>query len=300
MDGNIFAIKQFSLHDGPHLRTTVFFKGCPMNCLWCHNPEGISPQVQIVSDPEKCVGCGECADQCETGSLKLTESGPLRNNSTCRCCGSCTELCPSLAHEKVGWRAGVAEVLSEIEKDIPFYDCSGGGVTFSGGEPLAQPEFLLALLKGCEALAIHRTVDTSLHAPENVVAAVAEKTDLFLCDIKHMDSSVHQRITGVDNVRILGNIRFLASEGYPLRIRLPLIPSVNDDEGNLIETIAFIKSLGSIESVDLLPYHKSGRAKYKKLDMINPLPDTTDMDRKALQEIVDLFHRSEFKTVVGG
>ena len=207
VSGKIFAIKRFSLHDGPHLRTTVFLSGCPLSCDWCHNPEGMSATVRIVSSPDKCIGCGECVEHCPSTALSRGAGGIERDTDSCDVCGECVHRCPALAHEQTGWRTTVAEVMAEVEKDLPFYDQSGGGVTFSGGEPFDQPDFLMALLKACGRLSIHRTVDTSAYTSSRILLEAAEHTELMLCDIKHMDPALHKRYTGVDNKQILINIQ---------------------------------------------------------------------------------------------
>ena len=297
--GTIFAVKPFSLHDGPNLRTTVFFKGCPLNCLWCHNPEGIQPATTVVSSPDKCVGCGECVAQCQQGALVLKENTIVRESEKCSCCFGCVEQCPALVHEAIGWQSDVAGIMEVVKKDIAFFDQSGGGVTFSGGEPLAQPEFLLALLKACGQLAIHRVVDTSVWAPSKVVREVAAYTDLFLCDIKHMDDSIHKKNTGVGNELILDNIRLLASKGQEIRIRVPLIPGMNDSPDNLLATAAFIKTLG-ISSIDMLPYHQAARAKYDKLNIVYPGETIKKTEDKDLHQAVTLMERCGLEVVIGG
>lgn len=158
----IFSIKHYALHDGPNIRTTVFFKGCPLSCFWCHNPEGIDAQIEIVTIADKCIGCKECIHGCPESALAFTEQGLVRDQQRCTVCMNCVEICPALAHEALGWHSDIDSVMAEIEKDLVFYDQSGGGVTFSGGEPLMQAD-ALQLLKRCGDLEIHRAVDTSAH-----------------------------------------------------------------------------------------------------------------------------------------
>jgi len=298
--GTLFAIKRFSLHDGPNLRTTVFFSGCPLECLWCHNPEGISPQVRTVSWVEKWVGCGECISHCPRQALSMGPDAVERDNEQCDSCGDCVQHCPALVHEQTGWQATVGEVMEEIEKDLPFYDQSGGGVTFSGGEPFAQPEFLMALLKACGELSIHRTIDTSAYTTRRLMLEAAEVADLMLCDIKHMDTIQHKKVTGVGNELILENIRLLAGSGYAIRIRLPLIPGVNDSRDNIEATIDFIKQLENVTSVDVLPYHQAAKAKYNKLGTDYrgaTIPVLTD---SALEQTLMLLGQHGLEVVVGG
>ena len=264
VSGIIFAIKRFSLHDGPHLRTTVFFSGCPLTCHWCHNPEGMSSDLKVVSSIEKCVGCGECISSCPQRALHIGPHGLERDQQACQVCAECVSSCPALVHEQTGWSVTVDDVMSEIRKDQPFYDQSGGGVTFSGGEPFDQPTFLMALLRACKTLGIHRAIDTSAYTSSQTLLEAAQLADLILCDIKHMDPAQHKRFTGVDNKLILENIRLLDEFPCKIRIRLPLIPGVNDSSDNIAATVSFIKQLDNIEAVDVLPYHQAAKTKYKK------------------------------------
>jgi pyruvate formate lyase activating enzyme len=265
--GTIFAVKRYAIHDGPNIRTVVFFKGCPLSCWWCHNPEGLSRVVELVWDDGKCVGCGLCRQQCPSASLVAAPEGIVWRRESCLGCGGCVEACPALALEVTGREAGVDEVMAALVQDQPFFDHSGGGVTFSGGEPLAQPEFLLALLRECGRLGIHRAVDTSGFASADVLAQVAEETDLFLFDLKLMDRDRHRLFTGVSNAPILANLRLLAERGAAVQVRLPLIPGVNDDVVNLRATGAFVAALPGVDAIDLLPYHGAAAAKYRKLNL---------------------------------
>lgn len=263
----IFDIKRYALHDGPNIRTTVFFKGCPLSCHWCHNPEGIDFKIKIIHSTEKCIGCGECVEQCPQAALASTATGIERCKKTCTSCQECVALCPAVAHEATGRVIRTAELMKEIEKDRIFFDQSGGGVTFSGGEPLSQPDGLLALLKACGASGIHSAVDTSGFAPPGTMSTIARHTDLILFDLKIMDTALHRHFTGVDNDIILHNLKNLAHCDTPVRVRIPLIDGVNDDADNIRATGSFIAGIRNITGVDVLPYHPSARAKYRKLDM---------------------------------
>lgn len=267
INSTIFAIKRYALHDGPNIRTTIFFKGCPLTCHWCHNPEGIDFKVKILIFPEKCLGCGECIDNCREKALQLSDDGPSRNTENCTFCRNCIDTCPALVHEETGREMSTGQLLNEIKKDLPFYNQTGGGVTFSGGEPLCQPAGLMALLKACGALGIHRTVDTSGYVPTETLLEAAEYTDLFLFDLKLMNRERHRRYTGVSNELILHNLQTLATGGRQIRVRLPLIPGVNDDEQNIRATGSFVAGCKSIQGIDILPYHPSATAKYRKLGL---------------------------------
>jgi len=298
--GRIFAIKKYAIHDGPDIRTTVFFKGCPLSCHWCHNPEGLNNKIELIWLADRCVGCKECIDICHHGALSSGDKGILRDMEICTGCGSCAVNCPAIAHQSTGWEASVDEIMDEIKKDIPFYDQSGGGVTFSGGEPLMQPEFLLELLHRCGELEIHRAVDTSAYASTDLLLTIAQETDLFLIDIKHMESSKHLEFTGVKNEAILANIEALAAAGKEMTIRVPLIEGINTDAANLIGSADFIVSLESVSQVDLLPYHSIAGAKYRKLDLHNPGVHFRPLDKEKIEQCVSYFTERGLNVQVGG
>jgi len=265
--GIIFDIKRYAIHDGPGIRTTVFMKGCSLACRWCHNPEGIDPAPFLAYKKERCIRCAECVESCPEQALFLDSEGVVSSGSPCTNCFTCTEICPCEAREKVGRKLTARELLSEIQKDIPFYDTSGGGVTFSGGEPLMQAEFLIELLTLCGDEHIHRAVDTSGYASCETLMAVAGHSDLFLYDLKMMDSDKHEKFTGVSNHLILDNLVRLARERVDIIIRIPLIPGVNDDVKNLDCTGSFLNRLPGVEKVHVLPYHDFQKTKYTRFEM---------------------------------
>jgi pyruvate formate lyase activating enzyme len=285
-----FDIKRYALHDGPNIRTTVFFKGCPLHCAWCHNPEGIGSTIEIVTVQERCIGCRECLEGCPEKALSFSDGLIERDSSRCTLCLNCVEICPSLAHEAVGWQGAVETIITEIEKDLPFYDQSGGGVTFSGGEPLYQSGHLISLLKRCGELEIHRSVDTSGYAETAALLAVAEHTDLFLYDLKLMDSEQHKKYTGVANDLILRNLQALDEAGASVRVRLPLIGTINDSEENIEAMGRFLSGLAHINDVDILVYHDLAGPKYQKLSQTRMsgagcriAPGTVDRTRAILE-----------------
>lgn len=297
----LFAIKRYALHDGPHIRTTVFLKGCPLSCHWCHNPEGLARQVEIVFIADRCIGCGECIEKCPQQALSpRLQGGILRNRSLCTNCRLCVDTCPALAHEATGWHTDVQAVLAEIKKDLPFYDTSGGGVTFSGGEPLMQSEFLLQLLKACGNLQIHRTVDTTGYAPTEILLEVARHTELFLYDLKHMDSRIHREYTGVDNALILENLAALCHAGHRLRVRIPLVAGINDDEANIRATGEFLATLPGIEGIDILLYHSIGKSKYQKLEREYPGANLTAPDQKHIHTLIEIIRNTGHDVRIGG
>ncbi|WP_028585886.1 glycyl-radical enzyme activating protein [Desulfogranum mediterraneum] len=297
--GTIFAIKRYALHDGPNIRTTVFLKGCPLACSWCHNPEGLAPQPHPLWSGDRCLGCHSCIRACPRQALQFQAGSIRRDPDQCDGCGECARICPARAHEMAGWQSTVEEVMAEVEKDRPFFDQSGGGVTFSGGEPLLQPRFLLALLEAAGEEEIHRVVDTSGYAPREVLARIAPHTDLFLFDLKHLDPAAHRRHTGVDNGGILENLHFLASHRYPLRIRVPLIPGINDDPDHIRRLGELVAALPGVDAIDLLPYHHSATAKYRKLNIPYPQeqlrPDDTRIDA-----LVERLRQFDLSVRIGG
>jgi pyruvate formate lyase activating enzyme len=266
-NGIIFDIKKYAIHDGPGIRTTIFFKGCPLDCWWCHNPEGLAMSAQGIYRKDRCIGCGECINVCPEGAIALSSSGVITDQSKCVHCGICAETCPAEARELIGKVVTVDHVVGEIKKDILFYDESGGGVTFSGGEPLMQPDFLLGLLDACGELDIHRTVDTTGYADAQLLLRVAERTELFLYDLKHMDSEKHKKYTGVPNEQILSNLELLAKHGAKINIRIPIIPGINTDDENIDRTGSFVSSLPGVHDISILLYHSAADGKYRKLGM---------------------------------
>jgi len=282
--GRIFNVQRFSVHDGPGIRTTVFFKGCPLRCAWCHNPESIRGEVELAVAESRCIHCGECIEACPTGRLEaLGEGSPahyapgaMLDAPECTLCGTCVVTCPVEARQLVGRLVTVDELLADLLKDRLFFDDSGGGVTFSGGEPLAQPEFLAAALDACRRQGVRTAVDTSGFCRQEDLLAVAGRTDLFLYDLKHMDDERHRQLTGVSNRRILDNLRALvrAQVGAheAIWIRVPVIPGVNDDAENLDATARFVTSLPGVRRLHLLPYHGHGMGKRERLS--EPAPRT--------------------------
>lgn len=258
--GTLFKIKRYALHDGPGIRTTVFFKGCPLSCRWCHNPEGIDPNPQRMS--------------------RRTSSGDI--------------------DETVGSVVGVDALVKEIEKDVLFYDESGGGVTFSGGEPLSQPTFLDALLTACHHREIHVALDTSGFAPAAVVDRILPRLQLVLFDLKIMDADRHRRYTGVSNRIILENLKRIAGSGTPVRLRLPLIPGMTDDDANLTDIVRFAGSLETLDGIDLLPFHRIGEEKYRRLGLVDTMAGASPLSPLRVAEIKDIFEREGFVVTLGG
>ena len=297
----IFDIKRYSINDGPGIRATIFFKGCPLNCQWCHNPESISPKVQKLFTAAKCIGCGECCSVCPLSACSLTPAGVITDGDLCTLCGKCAEVCPALATEMSGRYYSVADLLEVVKKERPFFDQSGGGVTFSGGEPLLYPEFLIEVLEACGRQNIHRAVDTSGFVKKETLLQVAQHTDLFLYDLKLVDAEKHKRYTGVGNRLILDNLTALAEYGSEIQIRIPLVGGVNDDGGSIAAMAAYVADLpGEKRAVNLLPFHDVARGKDEKLGQERDLAALSEPGADALQGTIDVFAEYGLNATVGG
>lgn len=298
--GVIFDIKRYAVHDGPGIRTTVFLKGCPLVCKWCHNPESWSAKPEPGLRISRCIKCGRCAEICPNKAVTFADDKPVIDITKCRVCGDCVEICPSGAREIIGRKVTVEQVMEEVNKDIVFYEQSGGGVTFSGGEPLMQPNFLYELTRCCKSSNIHTAVDTTCHAGLEVIKKVSKNTDLFLCDIKHMDSAAHKKFTGVPNELILENLKYLASEGKQIIIRLAVIPGFNDDLSDVQKTAEFAASLKGIERIDILPYNSGGRQKADRLTVDYPIMKTDRPSDEQIASIASTIESFGFEVKIGG
>ena len=263
--GLIFDIKRFAIHDGPGIRTAFFLKGCPLRCLWCHNPEGIAPEPEIFYDPQFCIRCGACAKACPAGAHSVSAGDHVYNRELCRGCGACARRCPSQALRRVGREVTAAELIEIALRDRPFYERSGGGITLSGGEPMMQAAFVLEVLSAARAERLHTCMDTSGFAPWPDFARVLDCVDLFLYDVKDTDARRHRDNTGVDPGLILDNLRRLDEAGANLTLRCPVIPGVNDNEEHLRELFRLWKSLRSAPVVEILPHHRMGEAKRERI-----------------------------------
>ncbi len=299
MIGTIFDIKRYSLHDGPGIRTTVFLKGCPLSCAWCHNPESQECSPAYLYRADVCLQCWRCVGRCPQGALSVgVPKGVVRDAARCVTCGGCAELCPSEATTRVGRVVAAAALVDEIVKDRMFFDESGGGVTFSGGEPLSQPAFLKEMLARCREAGLHSAVDTSGFAPRQVMLEIAQRADLILYDVKLIDAELHQRFTGVPNAEILENLRMLSAEGVRLEIRMPMIPGITDTLENLEAAAAYICSLPMRPAVRLLAHHHAAMSKYRRFGMEHTLGEIKDPSAGHMAEIAARLRRSGIEAFV--
>jgi pyruvate formate lyase activating enzyme len=297
----IFDVKRYAINDGPGIRVTIFFKGCNLNCAWCHNPESIIPTAQKMYSKDKCIGCGTCVEVCPNSAIALTPNGIVTDLELCRLCGNCAEVCPTKATEISGHEESIEQIMNIIERERVFFDQSGGGVTFSGGEPLMHSSFLIKLLDECRERGIHSVVDTTGMAKTETLLDVAKRTDLFLYDLKLIDSERHKKWTGVGNERILENLKILSESGAAINIRIPLIRGVNDDIENIGGTAKFIASLaGDKKTVNLLPYHNIAQKKYEKLGREWKPDEMAEPTKNEQTEIISLFSEYGLTAQIGG
>ena len=307
LTGKIYDIQGFSVQDGPGIRTTVFLKGCPLRCPWCHSPESQQFYSQLSWISMRCPGlaeCGKCVPACAKGAISpgpWTKNAATQENvqhiridrSICDHCGDCTAVCYRKALYMCGKDYTVEELVKRVCKDIPFYEQSGGGVTVSGGEPLSQPEFVIQILKRMKECGIHTALDTTGYAPFKIIELMLPYTDLFLYDLKHMDSEQHKIVIGAPNELILENAKKIADAGGKMQIRFPVIPDFNDSKENVEETGIFCKSLGkAVTLIQLLPYHSLGVMKHERihdgkviLEAIPPSDEKIDATKRLLENL---------------
>ncbi len=297
---NIFNIQRFSVNDGPGIRTAVFIKGCPLNCIWCHNPESKCRATELMYSAEKCVGCGRCASVCPVGCHKIEAGRHVFDRGGCTLCGECSSACAAGAIQVCGRQMRCDEVLSEVMKDKIFYETSGGGVTLSGGEPLYSFEFTLELLRACKESGIHTAMETCGFAPAERIKEAARYTDLFLFDYKETDPTLHKRYTGVDNSLILSNLALVNSLGKETVLRCPIIPGCNDRREHFLAIGELARKYDSLIGVDVEPYHPLGESKAEQLGKEYSLSGKPFAERDSVSEWIRIISENTDKPVKQG
>lgn len=266
MTGVVFNIQRYSVNDGPGIRTTAFLKGCPLACSWCHNPEGVGPGPEILVLADRCVGCLACVEACPQPPVDRPDGSPWTNRATCLVCGRCVAACTRGARRLVGRDVTAEALVDELERDRPFFEVSGGGITLSGGEPLMQAGFAFAVLEGCRARGLHTALDTSGAAPADVAIRAAALSDLVLFDLKQLNADVHRSAIGAELEPILENLRAIDESGTETWIRFPLIPGATDARENLVALADTVLSLENTRRVHVLPFHRTAADKYARLE----------------------------------
>lgn len=293
----IFNIQKFSIHDGPGIRTTIFFKGCPLACQWCHNPESQSYSAEIMVNTDRCTQCGQCAQHCPASAITRQDDKLVYNRSCCTVCGTCIDYCCNNVREVVGKAYNVSELMIEIEKDRSFYEHSAGGVTLSGGEAMMQIDFVEQLIETCKNSGISVVMDTCGYAPSANFLRIVKNVDLFLYDIKLMDPKLHSRYIGQDNALILKNLQLLSDQGAKIDLRLPLIEGINTSDAAIQSVIDFVRPL-HIYSIHLLPYHDIAKGKYHKLDIEYSGEDFSVPSEQRLQALAAMFKNENYQIMI--
>jgi pyruvate formate lyase activating enzyme len=295
--GLVFNIQRFSIHDGPGIRTSVFLKGCPLRCFWCHNPEGRLLRPEIRYTPGRCIACGACVEACPNNAHALRDGVHIFSRETCRDSGECAEVCYSGALELTGRVMSVDQVMEEVMHDRPFYESSDGGVTITGGEPSLQDDFTIGILSRCKEKGIHTAIETCGESPWSTLESILPYTDLVMMDIKLITPEKHLESAGRPNDRILANARNLARTAKPLIFRTPVIPNVNDSEEEFGKILTFVKELfdqrsGSNITYELLPFHKLATDKYAGLGLDYAAATLAPPSRERMRELTEIAERA--------
>ena len=299
----IFNKQKYNMYDGPGVRTLVFFKGCPLRCKWCSNPEGLERKYQIMFKPTTCVSCGSCVPVCPQKIHSISSSGEhiIDRSIDCIGCGQCVEACIPEALKVAGEQVPISELLEYVEQDRAFYDQSGGGVTLGGGEVTAQPEAAINLLQACKQEGLHTAIETCGYTKKETILRFAEYVDLFLFDLKHIDPDRHFELTGVRNEMILENLEELIMKRNHVKVRMPMLKGINDSEAEIRGVIEFLKpfrEFKNFEGIDLLPYHKLGVNKYVQLGMDYPIKGDPSLDDADLDRIEGWIREYDFPVSV--
>ncbi len=298
MTGTVFDIQRYAIYDGPGIRTAVYFKGCPLHCFWCHNPESQSAGPEMGYWQDRCTACANCVKVCPNGALQISNGGMdadsprvRREHGRCTACGACSEACPNDAMETIGYETTADEIVRQTLSDKSFYDNSGGGVTITGGEPTAQSGFLFEVLEALKGAGVHTALDTCGYFSEDLIVPLSQRADLFLYDVKHVDSARHRQATGTDPEQILANFRRILGRVGAARVipRIPLIPGFNTDPEDIDTIGEFLRSAGYEGPVHLLPYHGWARGKYERLGREGAFVDPGRIDDGRMVEIIRRF-----------
>ncbi len=292
--GLIFDIQRYSIHDGPGIRTLIFFKGCPLRCKWCSNPESWHPSPQLLYDESTCVGCGSCIEACSHMAIKKQGKKIVTDRKRCQGCGDCIDACYCGARRIAGKYMSVEDLIREVEKDTIFYRNSNGGITLSGGEVLAQSDFAASLLKACKKDGFHTAIETCGLGSFSAIEKLLPHLDLVLYDLKHLDDEQHREQTGVSNKEILANFKTLVRQHVPIVPRIPLIPGLNDSPNQLEAVCAFFNELG-LQTFDILSYHRLGMQKYDELGLDYSIKKINPFSTEALDEILEFFKSRGFE-----
>ena len=298
MTGKIFDIKKFAVHDGEGIRTTVFFKGCPLSCVWCHNPESISAKPELEYIGGKCLNCASCVAVCKNGAHTMENGNHSYNREACIACGECVAPCLGDALSLCGKDMTVDEVFDIAMEDAAFYEASNGGVTLSGGECLLQADFCAELLRRLKENGINCNVDTCGYVDKSAIDKVAPYTDTFLYDIKHIDSAIHKKYTGVPNERIVENLRYIASIGKDIEVRIPLIPDINDDDATIEKIGTLLPEITTINKVQLLSYNNLAGSKYENIGRKNTMPKSSPQSRERMDAIAEILKKHNLKVEI--
>lgn len=298
MDGLVFDIQRFSIHDGPGVRTIVFLKGCPLHCHWCSNPESQSLKPVVMYQETRCMHCGRCITACKKGAISINNKDYIDRN-LCNGCGECVNVCPTGALVLKGKKMSVEQVIKELKKDAINYRRSGGGVTLSGGEPLVQSEFSKEILKACKAQGWNIAIETTGYSSKEVIEDIFKYVDLALMDIKNIDSEVHKKYTGVSNEIILMNAKII-SNMTKIVVRVPVIPEFNSSEESILNICKFVKTINNVNTIHLLPYHTYGENKYELLGREYLMKKIIKLYENEIEKLKNVVEGQNIKCIIGG